>query len=622
MKNFKMLASKFVLGFLLIGGILFSTGLSSATAGGQGLAYKVVAKADNPVIAPGQSTILWVTIQNTGIETWNSDRNVTCYYDGNSNLTDCGAPDSPIRLGTTRPIDRVSIFATDGNWISKNRVHQADEYSAGTGDNMSFGFYITAPSNIAAGHYTECFAPVVENEAWLTDQDLCWDINVVGEANPYQTKFYPEKMDSDNTQYLTLAPGEQQEVSIAFQNMGTATWYNHGANPVHLATIGDYGSYIEGDNWLTNNRPANLVEDTVLPGQIGHFVFNVKPQDVATVGTYALDRFWLVAENKKWFDIPFDGSSSVPQIDILIVNSSANKQVTADMLNALADVKALTYTSNTQSIFNDYDYGYHQPVNFNLNGAYDISNEDKPINMMDFYLNNFDESFSENNTFSVNYQTDSIDSFIKYNIEGLDQDLYAGLSEFNNVWIKIDQKQIEEILNKYDLNYADLIGDNANNDLQINPMQALQIADIINQSRIFTLVDEYESEEINGHECRHFAYQLDMNMLEKNMWQISQIINPDYNYGVEEIESNSITEQKMIYGDILIGESDNLPYRISVDNISSTDGQLYKSEILLDDYNQKIDYKEPTSFQLLSDVFDRFEKIVNQGMGKLESINW
>lgn len=271
----------------------FSQILARAKAEEISKQYEIVAKSDSAVVTQGGQAILWVTLKNQGTQKWI----------GWDTLTD-----TPLRLGTINPLDRNSGFYTPNNWKATNRVHWADQKEANPGENMSFGFKVTAPAGLKTGIYQECFAPLVENEYWLNDkdikgQDLCWNIEVTPGENMAD---YGAAATGISFQHLTMAPGQTQEIVFEAINTGSQNWFNDAQSktPVHLATIepNDKESDLyNSDSWLTKNRPARLLEEKVAPGEKGHFEFTIRIPEGLTTGEQILDKYWLVAENDSWF---------------------------------------------------------------------------------------------------------------------------------------------------------------------------------------------------------------------------------------------------------------------------------------------------------------------------------
>ena len=76
----------------------------------------------------------------------------------------------------------------------------------------------------------------------------------------------------------TLAPGATTTYTVQFRNTGTETWQRGVAGKqVNLGIVNDSTAFSQlAVNWLTPNRPATTVEQTVAPGAIGTFTFLLK----------------------------------------------------------------------------------------------------------------------------------------------------------------------------------------------------------------------------------------------------------------------------------------------------------------------------------------------------------
>jgi hypothetical protein len=96
----------------------------------------------------------------------------------------------------------------------------------------------------------------------------------------------------------TVAPGNKIYMRIKARNMGTQTWDQ---SFMHLGTSRpiDVPNGFAEAGWLSNTRPAQLLESSVPPGQIGTFEFAM--QAPATKGTYN-QYFNLVAEGRSWLN--------------------------------------------------------------------------------------------------------------------------------------------------------------------------------------------------------------------------------------------------------------------------------------------------------------------------------
>lgn len=112
-----------------------------------------------PTASPGEKIYVRVKARNMGTETWNQ---------------------SFVRLGTSRPMDRVSAFFESG-WISNARAASLKESSVTPGQIGTFEFALQAPSTL--GTYNEYFNVLAEGRSWLNDLGLFFSVNVNNAAS-------------------------------------------------------------------------------------------------------------------------------------------------------------------------------------------------------------------------------------------------------------------------------------------------------------------------------------------------------------------------------------------------------------------------------------------------------
>ena len=265
---------------LVFGSILILSNLATATIAqaGEQYDYYIQAKSDDAEVRAGDSVILWTKIQNTGYASWDD------YY-------------HPIHLGTTDPRDRYSMLYSYDKWISFNRIILTEKNY----NTYTFAFTANIPTTTTNGTYRECFYPVLENLSWIEKEPICWNIHVTGNSNNYRAEIVPGM----DYYYLDLKANEEKQIEFAVKNTGTVGWNRSAIFPVHLATTRpkDRSSNVYNDSWLNYNRPAELTEDYVSPGAIGHFKFTIKAP-ASLNSTFFTEKFWLVAENLQWFEEP------------------------------------------------------------------------------------------------------------------------------------------------------------------------------------------------------------------------------------------------------------------------------------------------------------------------------
>ncbi len=260
---------------------------------------------DSTYLLPGQRLNLKAYLKNTGDVPWNRN-----------------GP-NPVRLGTSRPNDRGSGFATVGdgalggeNWLSPSRASELDgRLDGGTvtptdtvnpGETAVFSFTITVPS--APGDYAEYFNVVAEGKTWMNDLGLYFRLRVLPPG------FHYEYAGQANPAALPLG-GSGAQTSVLLRNTGQEQWPVGGNVRLGTDRLRDRASGFKGSDWLGANRPsgidANVInpgKPTIGPGEIAKFSFNLDNPS-ATDGAYP-EHFRPVVEGSGW--MPEDYGIYVP----------------------------------------------------------------------------------------------------------------------------------------------------------------------------------------------------------------------------------------------------------------------------------------------------------------------
>lgn len=93
-----------------------------------------------------------------------------------------------------------------------------------------------------------------------------------------------------------LQPGEIYLAKLHAYNTGSSTWRRDGPTPMVLGSVGQNSIFCI-QSWIACNRPARMVENTVAPGQLGHFMFHFRAPFAP--GEYRED-FKPLAEMLSW----------------------------------------------------------------------------------------------------------------------------------------------------------------------------------------------------------------------------------------------------------------------------------------------------------------------------------
>ncbi len=232
---------------------------------------------NSTTLLPGQSATLTVVAKNTGSATWTQ---------GGSN---------PVRLATTYPQNRASLFATTG-WISSSRPAALTETSVAPGSNGTFTFNVTAPGVINS--FQEHFSLVAEGLTWFNDPGMYFEIDVPTPV--YSWQIVSQSYSSNST---NLAASSSETLTVVAKNTGNTTWANSGGTPIRLATTSprNRSSLFAANTWISPARPATTTESSVAPGSNGTFTFTV--QAPSTRGVYQ-EHLSLVDEGVTWLNDP------------------------------------------------------------------------------------------------------------------------------------------------------------------------------------------------------------------------------------------------------------------------------------------------------------------------------
>lgn len=251
--------------------------------------YQWVNQNNYPTIMAGQSYNFTVTVKNTGTTIWYKNS---------------------VNLGTSKPEDRITPFVrTDINdpgghpshWLSDNRIFM-DEETVAPGENATFSFWMSAPTNMSPGTYREYFRLVAEGITWMEDYGIYWDVNILTNVSAY----YPCQWISQNP-YPTINKNQGYNFVLNIKNTGYATWQKGAVNlgtaqpldrtPIFLrADINDL--YGHPSNWLSTNR-IYMQQESVASGETATFSFWMSANDQTPSGTYP-EYFRLVADNITW----------------------------------------------------------------------------------------------------------------------------------------------------------------------------------------------------------------------------------------------------------------------------------------------------------------------------------
>ncbi len=225
----------------------------------------------------GETQTITLKAKNTGTATWYRDTGW------------------PVRVGTWGP-SRTSLFYHN-NWLSNIRPAKILEESVAPGAVGTFVFDVFVSPQAAPGWYFERFNLVAEGLVWFNDTGAGAYFNVL--PSSYQWEFQGV---AHSTGSVFMNPGETQTITLKAKNTGETAWYREAYWPIRLGTWGpSRTSLLYHGDWLNSIRPAKLLEESVAPGEVGTFAFNVFVPAKASPGWY-FERVNLVAEGLVWLN--------------------------------------------------------------------------------------------------------------------------------------------------------------------------------------------------------------------------------------------------------------------------------------------------------------------------------
>lgn len=259
-----------------------------------------------------QTKTVYLDLKNEGTATWQN----------------AGA--NPVRIGTSHPMDRGSMFY-HSSWLGGSRPSSFNQRVTINGDGSKsvapatsiapgqiarFEFNLLAPN--VGGTFNEYFQPMVEGAGWMNDIGIHWAVTVIPEINSYQHL--------EQSANIPATPDTTATVNISIKNNGNTTWQKTGPNALKLGTSrpNDRPSGLYDTSWLSANRVAtfagkaqlnngqlvkdgsgNVVYDSgataIAPGEAAYFQFTMKTPNQP----YAANEYFnFLIEGKQWmFDI-------------------------------------------------------------------------------------------------------------------------------------------------------------------------------------------------------------------------------------------------------------------------------------------------------------------------------
>lgn len=278
-----------------------------------------------------QSKSVTLKLQNIGTETWNN----TTYIVVDQNPEFDGLVSFPTKRGAV--------------------LAKMNELSVKPGQNATFTFTVKPETKTGVVYMN--ISPVINDKKKVSPY-IVMPVNVA-------STFYDYKYISTKGLTPTMKRGETTDITISLKNTGSSTWFSSGASSIKLGTDHprDGQSVFESSN---PTRIGDLIEDKVLPGEIGTFQIKVKTPNKPG---YYKQYFTPVVEGKTWMqdsglfidttvfggDYGSEFVSRSPAIQwranmtyktwIKLRNIGQNSWSASDLTVAITNINGLTYSN-------------------------------------------------------------------------------------------------------------------------------------------------------------------------------------------------------------------------------------------------------------------------------------
>lgn len=236
--------------------------------------------SNNLTLVPGEKAYLRIKARNTGNQVWDQ---------------------TYLRMGTSHPNNRTSPFE-DSSWRSSDRPSSMEEAAVQPNGIATFEFSITAPEEF--DEYREFYNIAADGRQWLNDPGLVYSINVFSSDPFYAAETVSVRAYRDSSRQAKLNPDNL--IAYADESVYMRVRVKNNSNrPLEKATTrlataepNNRDSIFYDPSWLSSNRVAEPVEDTVDPGEIATFEFKLTAPDTLQ----EIDEsFGLVVLGTGWF---------------------------------------------------------------------------------------------------------------------------------------------------------------------------------------------------------------------------------------------------------------------------------------------------------------------------------
>ena len=231
-------------------------------------------------------------------------------------------------------------------------------------------------------------------------------------------------------------------------------------------------------------------------------------------------------------------------------------------------------------------------LSVSFNGASDTQNADDLRGAFSFQIKTDAMSGQE---MSLGLEARSLSKTLFLKLSNLPNIGFIDLGFFNDKWIKLDESTIGQ---------GGVASSSEKIDGNLIKEKAAKIQNLPSQDKFIKITETLKSEKIEGQDTYHYKYIIDKEALKKFISDYSTLID-DKALTAEQIASSSeqIDQIDLAEGEIWIGKSDFMPYKLSF-AASTKDEKAINTNLVLSfkNFNQVIKIEEPTDVKTLTEL--------------------
>lgn len=530
-------------------------------------------------LAPGSVKDITLQAKNTGTATWKKN----------------GL--NPVHLGTDYPRDAKGKLY-NSSWLNENRPAGLEEEEVKPGEIGTFRFKITVPKDAQIGDYfDENYRLVAEGKQWMYSYEKNYYDDGLNYASACANKL-------NNKEAYTQCAMMYDGFMVVVQVVEDITKIETHVGEEFTIKLDSNGT--TGYTWdFVQQGDTNLIELKKSGTE------ETCPADLVGCGNPQYWTYKALKEGQTEIELkyyrPWETNVDPLQTkkyNVLVLSKMEAQNNVKQMMTNLSEVKSLEYNGELNAA--STDSSDNTSLNLTFKGGTDENNSSNPLGY--FFLGfNLSDSLSDA-SYKGDFETRTIDNivYIKFNYtsEVSDPDMQKVLDVVNDQWIKIDPQSLNDSgLN--DTLWQDQL-QQLQDQQQLTSEQKENIKNLATKYQVMKITEIMADTTVNGASVYHYQYLIDMQELQSMMEELNNTINPDSN----PYKSRSISEVQNIVGEIWIGKSDLLPYKMTVepqiDETVNMDFVLY-----MKNFNKPLNLDIPSPVKTIEDIQNEIDKIEN-----------